>query len=237
MLPRTRDAAEVGGWIDARLERLAGDSGARPASPPEVIGRDVLERCAYFESFPGMAIPADDERTFLTPAACYHVYPGLQGQRLEHPFVTTLVANCGRNEAQSIEEPGRLRQFRMREVVFVGPSDWVSRTRDEWMARASEFARSLGVDGLMEPATDTFFGDPGRGRRLLQQLKRLKYELRMDVGGVVLPVSSFNLHESFFTSRFDIAMADGSAAASGCAAFGIERWALACLARDHHAGL
>lgn len=105
------------------------------------------------------------------------------------------------------------------------------------MTRASELARSLGLDGSLEAATDTFFGDPGRGRRLLQQLKRLKYELRMNAGGVVLAVSSFNLHESFFTSRFDIAMADGTTAASGCAAFGIERWALAYLRRHHHAGL
>jgi hypothetical protein len=124
----------------------------------------------------------------------------------------------------------------MREVVFIGPAAWVAATRDDWMQRGLEFARSMGMDGSLEPATDTFFGDPGRGRRLLQQLKGLKYELRMRVGESVQAVASFNLHDAFFTSRFDIAMADGTPAASGCAAFGLERWALAFRAR-HHAGL
>lgn len=229
------DAPEIASRIDSEIERIARASGARVVSSPEDIGGDLLERCAYFDSFPGMAVRAPRDAAFFTPAACYHVYPALQGRRLEAPELVTLVATCGRNEKDA--GPGRLRQFRMREVVFVGPAAWVSRTRDEWMTRASELARSLGLDGSLEAATDTFFGDPGRGRRLLQQLKRLKYELRMNAGGVVLAVSSFNLHESFFTSRFDIAMADGTTAASGCAAFGIERWALAYLRRHHHAGL
>ena len=238
-----RDAAALEGRIDAEIARMAIESGARPFAPPAVITRDLLERCAHFESFPGVAIAGEQEGTFLTPAACYHVYPELQGGRLEEPYVTTLVASCGRNE-EAGEAPGRLRTFRMREIVFVGPSGWVSKTRDAWISRASELARGFGLDGSLAAATDTFFGDqdglgsgtslaPGRGRRLLQQLKRLKYELRMDAVGVVLAVSSFNLHESFFTSRFDIAMADGSPAASGCAAFGIERWALAYRSRHH----
>jgi hypothetical protein len=101
------------------------------------------------------------------------------------------------------------------------------------MDRVTRFAGSLGLSGALAPATDMFFGNGGRGRRLMQQLKVLKYELSMNAGaGGVLAVSSFNLHGTFFTSRFDIRMADGSPAASGCAAFGIERWALAYLA--HH---
>ena len=246
------DMTTIEARIDAEIARIAGEAGARPFAPPALITRDVLERCAHFESFPGMAIPAGREDAFLTPAACYHVYPTLQSCRLDEPGVLTLAARCGRNEKDSDEAPGRLREFRMREVVFVGPSGWVSQTRNQWMTRALELARSLGLDGSMDAATDTFFQDqgvrgagrqrvggpgtrwsPGRGRRLLQQLKGLKYELRMDAGGAVLAVSSFNLHESFFTSRFDIAMADGTPAASGCAAFGIERWALAY--QSHHA--
>ena len=238
------DAAAIEARIDAEIARIAGESGAGLFAPPPAISRDVLERCAHFESFPGMAIPAERDDAFLTPAACYHVYPQLQGRRLVEPYLATLVANCGRNERDAGDVPGRLREFRMREIVFIGPSAWVSQTRDEWMTRGSKLARSLGLDGSLEAATDTFFeeqrdrragsgGSPGRGRRLLQQLKRLKYELRMDAGGAVLAVSSFNLHESFFTSRFEIAMADGAPAASGCAAFGIERWALAYLSRHH----
>ena len=121
----------------------------------------------------------------------------------------------------------------MREAVFVGSSDWVSAERHAWMDRVSAFAASIGIAGTLETATDTFFGSEGRGRRLIQQLKNLKYELRVDAGSAGrLAVASFNLHETFFTSRFGIGpMADGSQAVSGCVAFGLERWTLACLAR------
>jgi hypothetical protein len=67
----------------------------------------------------------------------------------------------------------------------------------------------------------------------MQQLKNLKYELRVDAGSAGrLAIASFNLHETFFTGRFNIGpMSDGSATATGCVAFGIERWTLACLAQ------
>ena len=225
------DAATASEWVAAKLERLALDAGARPLFPPPTIPREVLERSGYFDAFPGMAIPASDDGTsFLPPAACYHVYAALLGARLEEGSVVTLATRCGRDEPDAADDGGRLRRFRMREVVFIGAPEWVAQTREAWMGRASAFASALGLSGRMEAASDTFFGDAGRGRRLVQQLKNLKYELRMDAGpNGVLAVASFNLHESFFASRFDIRMSDGSPAASGCAAFGIERWTLAYL--------
>jgi hypothetical protein len=217
--------------LEAELERLARASGAEPFSAPDTIPGTVLERAGYFDAFPGMAIPAPGCGTsFFPPAACYHVYRTLGGARLAEPHLVTLATTCGREEPRGPDDAGRLRLFRMREIVFIGAPGWVAQTRNDWMRRASAFAATMGLTGTMEPATDTFFGDPGRGRRLIQQLKNLKYELRMDAGPAgVLAVASFNLHESFFASRFDIRMADGSPAASGCAAFGIERWSLAYL--------
>ena len=229
-----RDPESLEAWVDEQLERLAVDSGARRLEVPASIKAAVLDRCGHFESFPGMAIPAAGNDLFHAPAACYHVYTELQGARLSTDETMTVVARCARNESGADVEPGRLKHFRMREVVFVGAPGWVTRQRDEWMQRAASFAASLGLSGSMEAATDTFFGDPGRGRRLIQQLKTLKYELRVSVGDAgTLALASFNLHETFFTSRFDIGMADGSPVASGCAAFGIERWALAHTAQRH----
>lgn len=216
-------------WFDAQFERLAAECGAEAMTAASTIRREVLERCSHFDSFPGLAIAASSPDEFHAPAACYHVYPRFEGQALAAPRLVTLVAACGRNEGAS--SPGRLRHFGMREIVFIGPPAWVSRTRDEWMNRISAFAATVGLTTSLEPATDTFFGDPGRGRRLIQQLKTLKYELRTNAGELAL--ASFNLHEAFFTSRFHITMADGSPAASGCAAFGLERWALASHAQRH----
>jgi seryl-tRNA synthetase len=227
-------AAELHGWLGAQLEQMILSTGAAPLEVPTSIDRGTLTRAGYFESFADGAIAVSaDGSAFLPPAACYHAYPSMQGLPLDAPLVVTLAAACGRREDRTTEDVGRLRRFHMRESVFVGAGAWVSAERDAWMRRAGAFADGLGLTGVMTPATDTFFGGEGRGRRLIQKIKQLKFELRMDAGSAgQLAVASFNLHESFFTSRFGIGpLPDGSTAMSGCAAFGLERWTLVCLAQ------
>jgi seryl-tRNA synthetase len=141
----------------------------------------------------------------------------------------TAESPCFREADRKTGGPGRLWEFTMREVVFVGASEWVAARRDEWMSRVSEFAVSLNLDGSLEAATDPFFGVTGRGRRLLQQVKGLKYELRLTAGQVPLPVASFNLHETFFGQRFGMTLDNGADAHSACVAFGLERWVLVYL--------
>ena len=217
---------------------MAIDSGAQRVVADVTFRREVLARAGHFDAFPGMAVPASpDEASFFAPAACYHVFARLAGAQLDAPRSFTLVTACAREEVGRPLGPGRLRHFRMREVVFVGRPAWVERVRDDWMKRAGGFASSLGPSGRMEEATDMFFGAGGRGRRLIQQMKKLKYELRMNAGTAgELAIASFNLHETFFTDRFDIRLEDGTRAASGCAAFGLERCALVRLS-DRHAHL
>ncbi len=61
-------------------------------------------------------------------------------------------------------------------------------------------------------------------------MKGLKDELTVDLGdGPPLAIASFNDHEAFFGDAFAIRTPSG-AAASGCVAFGLERWLLAVLA-------
>jgi hypothetical protein len=118
----------------------------------------------------------------------------------------------------------------MREIVFVGSAAWVREQRQEWMDRIRTFAKSLHLAVQLDPASDSFFaGGEARGRKLLQQIKGLKFELRaqMDAKGTLLASSSFNLHETFFSRRFEFYLADGMDAHSGCVAFGLERWVLA----------
>ena len=221
-------------WLDEEFDRMILESGAIPLAGTDTIDRDVLARAGYFESFADGAIPASSEASrYLAPAACYHVYDMMQGTPLDAGRRMCITACCGRKETLAEVDLARLQRFRMREVVFFGAGAWVSAERDAWMDRVKPFAEALGLEPTMEAATDTFFGSEGRGRRLMQQLKNLKYELRAESGSAGrLALASFNLHESFFTSRFDIGpMADGSPAVSGCVAFGIERWTLACLAR------
>ena len=227
-------AARLFEHLGEALADMSLAAGAAPIAGEPAIAREVLARASYFEAFAESAIPLPGERALVPPAACYHAYPLWSGRRLHAPELLTLEVRCGRREASAADlSLGRLERFHMREIVFAGPAAWVSGTRNAWLDRLRTFASALGLSTDIQEATDTFFGEAGRGRKLMQQLKKLKYELVADAGSAgTIAIASCNLHETFFTSRFGIGpMHDGSPAVTGCAAAGLERWTLACLAQ------
>jgi hypothetical protein len=214
-------------WLDSKFVAFAADAGAVELPVSRLIERSVLERAGYFESFPASRVVEQSPGYCLPPATCYHCYARLASACLDEPGVWTCIARCSRNEQK--EQLGRLRTFTMREMVLVGPAAWVRQRRQECMDRVLAFARSINMRVELEPATDPFFGGENRGKKLVQQLKQLKCELSAPVNakGTPLAISSFNLHETFFSHRFGFRLADGLDAYSGCVAFGLERWALA----------
>jgi hypothetical protein len=214
-------------WVDSKVVEFATEAGASELPVSRLIDRSVLERAGYFESFPASVVEESDGGC-MPPATCYHCYAKLAATSLPEPRIWTCIARCRRNEGK--EESGRLQAFTMREIVFVGSAAWVRERRQQWMDSIIAFAQSLHLVVQLDAATDSFFaGGEARGRKLLQQIKGLKFELRaqMDAEGRPLAISSFNLHETFFSRRFGFRLEDGKDAYSGCVAFGLERWALA----------
>jgi seryl-tRNA synthetase len=223
-------------WFGEQFAQMAQQAGAEAYQFPALIGRDTLQRAGYFEAFGETATRVQangkDQSYVLAPAVCYHCYARFAGLRLVEPLLLTCEGKCFRHEPEGFDASGRLWEFTMREVVFLGPAIWVQQQRREWRERVSDFARALGLEGEIAVANDPFFGNGGRGRKLLQQLKELKYELRLPLeAGQSLPVASFNLHDTFFGERFGLTLADGASAHPGCVAFGLERWTLAFLAQ------
>jgi hypothetical protein len=213
-------------WVDSKVVELAIKARAHELPVPSLIERSILERAGYFESFPGSTLEQSAEGC-MPPAVCYHCYAKLGATTLPEPGIWTCIARCRRNEGK--EESGRLQAFTMREIVFVGSAAWVRERRQQWMDSIIAFAQSLHLVVQLDASTDTFFASgEARGRKLLQQIKGLKFELRaqMDAEGRLLAISSFNLHETFFSRRFGFRLESGDAY-SGCVAFGLERWALA----------
>jgi seryl-tRNA synthetase len=226
-------AAGLYRWFGGQFLQMATDAGAEEYRFGPAIARETLARAGYLEAFPDGATSITVEESArpycLSPAVCYHAYERFAGQRFDRPLIMTAESPCFRDADRRTGGAGRLWEFTMREIVFVGPPVWVQSRRDEWMSRVRLFATSLGLDGSLEPATDLFFGSTGRGKRLLQQVKGLKYELQLAVGKDSLPVASFNLHETFFGERFAMTLEDGRDAHSACVAFGLERWVLVFL--------
>jgi seryl-tRNA synthetase len=231
-LVELRGAAAALLWVlDAKFRTAALLDGAEERRFPTLIAEDVLDRSEYFRAFPGYAsraaVPVAGHNYFLSPAVCYHCYDMLKDRTLSNNLILTCCGKCFRNDACS---ETHLWDFTMRELVFVGTTEFVQRQRQRWMDKASNFARDLGLEVCLAQANDPFFGSANRGRKLLQQIKQMKFELNVQSPGR-MPIASFNLHERFFSNRFQLSLAGGRPAYTGCVAFGLERWCLALVAR------
>jgi seryl-tRNA synthetase len=133
-----------------------------------------------------------------------------------------------RNEQAGEDVLERLRDFTVREIVFLGEQPAVRELRRSAMDLAHRLVEELGLSGYTEVASDPFFMPGGAERELAQLIAESKFELRLRISaGRSVAVASFNHTGRVFTDRFAISLADGQAAASGCAGFGLERWAYA----------
>jgi seryl-tRNA synthetase len=247
-------ALRLARWFDAVFRRWARDLGGVEHEYPALIPIATLARAGYPQAFPqhlAVAAPcapnararvadrpdriaaADlaEPSLALTPAVCYHAYPGWAGRRLpDSGAVVTSVGRCVRHEAGPLRALERLREFTMRELIFAGAREAVDALRSDLLGRARALAADLDLEATVEEAADPFFTEAARGRLLMQRLLGLKYELRMPLaGGGTTAVASFNLHLDFFGRAFGIADASGGAAHTGCVAFGLERLVLAFL--------
>jgi seryl-tRNA synthetase len=244
-------------YFDSVARAWARDLGAEEHQYPSLIPLATLARAGHPQSFPQhltvathvggslaalraaaewpealraehLAPPAHA----LAPAVCYHCYAQRQGRTLApQPLVVSAVGRCFRYESGHLRPLERLWDFTMREIVVFGSEAEVEDARRALIGRASRLMRELALDGRIETATDPFFTRESAGRRLVQRLRALKYELRLtlDDGGRSVAVASFNHHQDFFGQRFDVRQQSGAYAHTGCVAFGLERWVLAFL--------
>jgi seryl-tRNA synthetase len=181
--------------------------------------------------------PADSfapVRALLSPAVCYHLYFALA----DHPLpggqvVATAVGNCFRHEAINLTSLERLWNFTMREVIFVGPKEFVLDNRETARQRMAKLFEEIGLAYRVESANDPFFIGEFRKQVAFQSAFQLKYEIRarLPFDDTTLAVGSYNYHQDFFGRRLNISLPDGSAAHTGCVAFGLERVAYAFLAQ------
>ena len=171
----------------------------------------------------------------LSPAVCYHCYRGLEGQTLkDDAHVVTCVGKCFRYESTNITGLDRLWDFTMREVIFVGTEEQVSSRRKKAIDLVMEQLDRWDLECQIETANDPFFSAAYATKTYYQVRSDLKFELRLTVEPGAsgeertLACGSFNLHENFFGKTMSITASDGQPAFTGCTAWGLERWVLAC---------
>lgn len=172
----------------------------------------------------------------LSPAVCYHTYGALMNDRFDVGAdglkVFTAMGRCFRYESKNITDLDRLWEFSMREIVFVGEKEKVLKARRQSLELIWRLVERLDLTATVETASDPFFATDFKSLRYFQLANDLKYELLLPVDAEKsIAAASFNYHENFFGSRFDISTVNGEPVHTGCAAFGLERLVYACLAQ------
>jgi seryl-tRNA synthetase len=242
--------------FNKRISSTAQHDGAEIRAFPPIVSRHVLERHGYFESFPhlcgsvfsfsGSEVQSRDmarrvaageswseyqsmTEVALTPAICYPLYPTLSGTIPAAGRLFSLLGWAYRHELS--DEPTRLQSFRMREFVKVGTSEQVSAWRDMWLRRGLTLLMELGLDARADIASDPFFGRGGRMLASNQKEQRLKYEIVVPITSTTRPtaICSFNLHQDYFGSKWQIRTENGETAHTACLGFGLERVVIALL--------
>ncbi|MEU8658430.1 hypothetical protein [Actinoplanes philippinensis] len=172
-----------------------------------------------------LAAPAD----VLNPALCLHCYPLLEGAAVaaDAPSVLTLAGSCFRDESGNLNHGERLREFFMREAVFVGSRASLESLHGEILRLLTRLGAVCGLPFRLEHASDIFFSDGAPQRLFSQMLSDNKIEMVVpQEDGTGVAIASLNRHDNHFTSKFEITTPDGGAAASMCVGVGIDRLAL-----------
>ncbi|SDE51206.1 Seryl-tRNA synthetase [Paenibacillus sp. UNCCL117] len=169
----------------------------------------------------------------MNPSTCYHCYEGLQHETLEgEGRVVTAISKCHRFESRNHTDFGRLLDFSMREIIFVGKPDFVKENRLRAIEYLKELAVEWNVDSMLEIANDPFFTNDFQVKASFQRNQEMKYELRLTIPHIKKSIacSSVNFHSNTFGTAFNISMGKRPAV-TGCVGFGIERWTFAFLAQ------
>lgn len=200
----------------------------------ETFSQSIREAGGWKQDEP-MSLDANMPRPkfAMNPSTCYHCYEGLQDETLEgEGVVVTAISKCHRFESKNHTDFGRLLDFSMREIIFVGKPDFVKENRLKSIEYLKELAAEWNVDSFMEIANDPFFTNDFQVKASFQRNQEMKYELRLRIPYIdkSIACSSVNFHSNTFGNAFNIKMGKRNAV-TGCVGFGIERWAFAFLAQ------
>ncbi|HML89648.1 MAG TPA: hypothetical protein PKA28_14485 [Methylomusa anaerophila] len=239
------DSTKTLNFIDDYFKNWILAQGGQEYHVPALINRNVLEKCGYFSSFPqhltvaGFVKPefypnvaTDSEvkdeyiamkEQYLTPAACLHIYPMLEGDNIKENTAITTLARVYRYEHGNFDGITRLWDFTVREIVFVGASDYVLRQLEKTKQLALEFTQKLGLSADIIEANDQFYpSQKNIIKAKLQKANSLKHELSLQIKEKQVAIASFNFHDTHFSKAFNFD--DGGKIVTGCVGFGLERW-------------
>lgn len=168
----------------------------------------------------------------LSPSACFHVYEEFKNKILDKNTVVTFTQSVFRNEGRfNFAEFGRMRDYHVREIVFIGDEDFVSFSRERMLDITKSFIRELDLDAKIQIASDPFILPEMQKFKKIQTIDKSKYELQISYEKEkYISAASFNLHGNAFSHPFKFSV-KGKKTVTGCIGYGLERFVFAFLSQ------
>ncbi|MCR5581254.1 MAG: hypothetical protein K6F66_06655 [Pseudobutyrivibrio sp.] len=172
----------------------------------------------------------------LRTATCAPVYKFLQNQVIPSDSVRCFLVSgrCFRNEGSNVKTLQRLKEFYMKEYVFVGDQDRIDNGIEEAKGLWRYWIDVFGLKAKIDTANDSFFANNYKKLKLFQLLGQSKqeYKIYIPCEEDYISCGSANFHRTHFSKRYRIYDGDESKLAnSGCFAFGVDRLAYALLSQ------
>lgn len=174
-----------------------------------------------------------DGKNVLSPSACFHIYEKYRNANLGDFTSVTTLQSVFRNEGRfAWGEFGRLKDYHVREIVFIGNQQYVDDSLNTLMEKTTLLLKNIGLVGTIESAGDSFILPQMQRYKKVQLHKKAKYEVKLNYSDDdVLSAASFNRHGRTFAYAFDIKVENKTDIVTGCAGYGIERFILAFISK------
>jgi len=173
--------------------------------------------------------------TALSPTVCYHFYQTHAGQTLpaDALLTATALSPCYRYEGKAMRGLRRLREFTMREIIFLGEPTLVQKRREALISLQRELLERCQLHSAIRTASDPFFLDDYDKKRVFQMSFDLKHEVQawLPEEQEWLAIGSVNHHQDHFGKVFGITLPEGMPAQSCCLGFGLDRWCMTIFAQ------
>ncbi|QUL57062.1 hypothetical protein KDC22_11645 [Paenibacillus tritici] len=256
------DAVKLFNFFDSAFKDIALELNAQERIYPTLLPISVLKKTNYLKTSPqysmfvcyskedfdvlnqlnesvnkGDVLESCNEPQFsLSPAACFHTYEEYENKTLPRNQVLTFTQNVFRNEGRkSWEETGRLRDYKVREIVFIGDSQFVFECKSFLTQKTIEFVKKIGLRGYLCTSHDSFIIPNMQKYKKFQWMENTKQEIKLESGiEKQIAVASFNFHSQGFTHPFNIKINNIDDPVSGCVGFGLERWVISFLHQFGH---
>lgn len=222
---------------------------------PNFIEIDTLNECNHFDSFPEHVLfnghfkeglfhidkfsKTKNKKLFIkknnnkinndlvqNPSTCFHFFKKRGNQNISKNEIVTAISKCGRFESKNHKEITRLREFFLREFIFIGSKNFVDDTRFKTLDVFKQLISNFEIPGIMQSANDPFFTQSHNLKSSYQKKLKMKYEFKANIQNREFAIFSSNYHGLNFSKNFKIKR-NNKFIHSGCIGFGLERFAYA----------